>query len=570
MRKTKIIGTIGPNFCSYDNLKSLFNAGMDAVRLNFSHGDYAFFKQVITLIRNLAQELNKNIVIIQDLCGPKIRVGEIKPGGLTLTKDDIITVYPEGYELENALEKIVISFAELSQSVKPGNRILLDDGNLELEVVALEPPLVQCRVITGGVLTSHKGVNLPGADLKISALTPKDRSDLEFGLAQGVDWVALSFVRQAEDIKELKTLMQQLGRQVPILAKIEKAEGVENLNEILFESDGILVARGDMGVELPLEEVPVIQKRIIDKCNREAKPVITATQMLDSMQEHPRPTRAEVEDIATAIWEGSDALMLSGETASGKYPLQAVEVMARVAEYAEQDMPPLNYKFKPAANNVLEALSRATYEISESLKAAAIVVSTSSGRSAMVISKFKTKAPIIALTEVPETLKTLALSWGVFPILVPEEPDTESFLKTIEAELISRAYAQAGDLIVITAGVPVGVSGSTDMVKIQVLGHNFLRGIGIGDKLHIKGTLKTLDQDFGANDILLLEKLDDGLIKQACQAGGLVIISGEKGSEIEKLCSKCGLNAIIGVASGANLLPGRQVELDLARGLVIF
>ena len=381
VKKTKIVCTIGPASNSRETLKEMILAGMDVARLNFSHGTHEGHKKVMSTIRELADELGKPVAILQDLCGPKIRVGDIPGGPVILKEGDIFTLTSE--ECEGDTSRAHISYSKLSEEVTPNTRILIDDGLLKLVVEKVEPPRVICRVVIGGPLSSHKGVNFPDTELKIPALTEKDKEDLQFGLKENVDWIALSFVQRPEDIFELKELISNAGKATPVISKIEKGEALKQLNKIIDISDGLMVARGDLGIETPMERLPLVQKKTIKLCKKQGMPVITATQMMDSMIRNPRPTNAEVTDVANSILDGTDAVMLSGETASGKYPVEAVRVMAKIAVTIEEVLPYEKVLTEKAKEHgILQVISRSACEMSEELKASAIIVSTSSGRSA--------------------------------------------------------------------------------------------------------------------------------------------------------------------------------------------
>jgi pyruvate kinase len=454
-----------------DNLTLLSRAGMDVARFNFSHGTHEEHRVRYEAVRQAAQITGRPLAVLQDLCGPKIRVGVVADG-TRLRKDArfILTTEP----ITGNEDRAHLPIPEMFAAVTPGNRLLLDDGLLELVITDKTATELVTRVINGGTLGSKKGISAPGVPLAIGAVTAKDIKDVQFGLALGVDYVALSFVKDADDVKHLRGIMQNAGRVVPIIVKIEKPEAVENLDEILDAADGAMVARGDLGVEIPVEQVAVVQKRMIRACNKRGKPVITATQMLDSMIRNPRPTRAEVTDIFNAVLDGTDAVMLSGETAVGGYPFEAVQTMARVAECAEGEMDYeriLEQKHKDhGRENVTDAIGEAVVQISEDQQAKAILCATATGGTARVVSKFKPRAPILAATTDAATYQRMALYWGVTPLLVPQPHDTDGMVaQTVEAALHG-GYVSEGDLVVITAGTPIGVPGSTNLVQVHRVG----------------------------------------------------------------------------------------------------
>jgi pyruvate kinase len=453
-RRTKIVCTIGP--ASEDKLDALIAAGMDCARLNFSHGSYEDHKKRYDMIRAAAQRAGRPIAILQDLQGPKIRVGKVQDPGIELKPGDSLTITNRVVLGQPGL--VSTTYQNLPTDVKPGDRILLDDGLLELEVVSEGATDVVTRVIVGGLLKSNKGINLPGVKVSAPALTPKDKEDLTFGLALGVDYVALSFVRDVNDVQEAKALIKQSGRNVPLIVKLEKPEAVEQLEAIADATDGLMVARGDLGVELRPERVPLIQKRAIEVVNARAKIVITATQMLESMIHNPRPTRAEASDVANAVLDGSDAVMLSGETASGKYPIEAVSMMRDIINEIEQSpryQRNLAHKYE-TAKNFRTATAAAAVAAARDLQVQAIACFTQSGQTAELLSEFRPTALIVALTPSIETAQRLALHWGVAPVVIELHGSTEAMIKEVEAVLQAKGFAKAGDPVVITLGQPGG------------------------------------------------------------------------------------------------------------------
>lgn len=466
-RRTKIVCTIGPRTSSSEKISQLINAGMDVARLNFSHGDHESHRRTIRLIRNLSRRSGKEIGILQDLGGPKIRLGDIKGNKRKLDHGDRVVLFA-GKSSED--DTIPVNYPEFVRGIEAGNVILLADGTVQLLAVEKRGNKVVCEVIVGGVILSHKGVNLPFSHLSIKAFTEKDRADLEVGLAEKVDFVALSFVRSLKDLEEIRQMMNGVTRPPMLIAKIEKPQAVENFEEILAAVDGVMVARGDLGVEMPLEEIPMIQKRIIRMTRQAGKPVITATQMLTSMLENPRPTRAEATDVANAILDGTDAVMLSDETAMGNYPAEAVSILDKIARSTElhlKDIDFLKEDISEFLHTVPAGISRAACLLAQDLGASAIVASSSSGSTARLVARFRPSAPIMALTDRTETLRQLALSWGVIPHLVSSFVDTDQMFATARTWAVERDLARSGDCLVITAGVPVGVSGTTNLLKVM-------------------------------------------------------------------------------------------------------
>jgi pyruvate kinase len=469
MRRTKIVCTIGPAITK-EIFPALVEAGLNVARQNFSHGTQAEHQARFDMIRSASQEAGRPVAILQDLAGPKIRLGDIQPEPINLVPEQTFTLTKRS--IMGTQERCSINTPEVIETTPVGATVLLADGALELQVVEKSPESLTCRVVVGGPLSSHKGVNLPGVLLPISALTAKDRDDLAFGLAQGVDLVALSFVRTAADVVELKDLIARRGLSTPVIAKIEKPEAVDNIKEILKVADGIMVARGDLGVEMPLKQVPLVQKFLIGEANRMGKPVITATQMLASMVNNPRPTRAEVTDVANAILDGTDAVMLSEETAIGHYPVEAVRFLDGIARTTETTFPfdDWLHRFdKLVRDSISDAISYAACELARNLQAKAILASTASGTTARLISRFRPAMPVIAVTSKEETEKRLCLSWGVFPLLIEELKNVDQMLEVVKMMAAERGHLTSGDRLVITAGTPLGTTGATNLIKADYI-----------------------------------------------------------------------------------------------------
>jgi len=468
-QRTRIVCTLGPSSDSDEIVRAMIRAGMDVARLNFSHGDHTTHAASVARVRRIARAENAVVAILADLQGPKIRVGEIGNAVALLRTGTEFTLTNRSM-IGN--EKIAsVDWADLPQATKPGNRILLDDGKIELQVVSANATDVNTRVVSGGELKAHKGVNLPGAKLSISALTDKDRADLVFAVQQEVDYIALSFVRRAEDVIELKQLLGAQGASIPVIAKIEKPEAMESIDAIIDASDGVMVARGDLGVESPPEQVPIYQKSIIRKAIAAGKPVITATQMLESMIQNPRPTRAEASDVANAILDGTDAIMLSAETAAGKYPVEAVQMMARIGDAVESSLQFQACAFDFGdAMSMTDAIGNATCDIARQLNAKLIITATSSGFTARMISRHRPLTPIFAVTSNEQTQRRLALVWGVNASLISKASTMEQVIAESIAAATKQGVVKQGDLIVITAGVPTGIAGRTNMIQVRVVG----------------------------------------------------------------------------------------------------
>lgn len=468
MRKTKIVCTIGPSSESLENIKKLILAGMNVARLNFSHGDFDEHGVRIKNIRQASEELGKSVAILLDTKGPEIRTGKLREEPIELEQDEFVTLTTE--EILGDKDRLSVTYSDLPGDVEVGSTILIDDGLIGLSVVEIQGTEIKCRIVNGGTIKSKKGVNVPGVKISLPGITEKDANDIKFGIESGVDFIAASFVRKASDVLEIRQLLEKNNAaHIQIISKIENQEGIDNLDEILEVSDGLMVARGDLGVEIPAEDVPLAQKRMIEKCNVAGKPVITATQMLDSMQRNPRPTRAEASDVANAIFDGTDAIMLSGETAAGKYPVESVETMSRIAEKAESA---LEYReiFLKQSNaqqtTVTEAISQAVANSALELNAKAIITSTETGYTARMVSKYRPKAPIIAVTTEDQTMRRLALNWGVTPVKGTLATSTDEMFDYAMQGGLDSGVVKEGDLVVITAGVPLGRSGSTNLVKI--------------------------------------------------------------------------------------------------------
>ncbi|MBD2554010.1 pyruvate kinase [Limnothrix sp. FACHB-708] len=466
--RTKIVATIGPASDSPEMIRKMLLAGMNVARLNFSHGHYDDHAERIWRLRQASEELDLPLMLLQDLQGPKIRVGDLPPEGIPLIEGEILTLVPIA-EYQNQPNTVGIDYPHLAAEAEPGTQVLLDDGLLELSVQQIDGHAVHCQVIEGGILKSRKGVNFPSLDLQLPSITDKDKRDLEFGIAQGVDLISLSFVRKPEDVQVLKALLAAKGAEIPVLAKLEKPQAIANLQAIIDECDAVMVARGDLGVEMRPEKVPLIQKQIIRLCNQRGIPVITATQMLDSMIHNPRPTRAEASDVANAIMDGTDAVMLSGESAVGSYPIESVKMLARIATEVEPSIQFVNYP--PNQNEDTDAISEALHAIDETIDLQCIVAFTETGYTAQLASAERPRTTIIAYTPDPKVYHRLSLSWGVRPILLKgfNGETLASALALVEQDLLARQYAAPGDKVLVMGGVPFGKAGSTNFLKIHTI-----------------------------------------------------------------------------------------------------
>ncbi len=468
MRTSKIVATLGPSTDTPDTLRKLFDAGVDVFRLNFSHGSQDEHAARIRAVRALATELGVYAGILLDLQGPKIRLGTFAGGGCVLQDGQLFTITTEA-GVTGSCDRATTSYPDFARDVKTGDPVLLADGSVRLRVLSSDGVAARCEVESGGPISDRKGINLPGVTLSTHSMTRKDMSDLAFGLEQGIDMVALSFVRKAQDVLRLRVFLDERESKIPVIAKIEKPEAVQNLSSILEEADGVMVARGDLGVELPVEKVPFIQKAIIRRARKYGKFVITATQMLESMIENSYPTRAEVSDVANAIYDGTDAVMLSAETSAGKYPVAAVQMMARIALEAENSIRARGFQEPPTINNDSHAdiLAHAAYQTARAASVAAIVVFTRTGASARLVSRFRPPVPIYAFTSSEATARQLSVVFGTRPVLAPDVKSTDEMLGQVEAMLVDRKWLKPGDVVVFVAGQPIGWPGTTNMMKLH-------------------------------------------------------------------------------------------------------
>ena len=577
MKKTKIVCTIGPASESVDMLVNLINAGMNVCRLNFSHGDYEEHGARIKNIREAVKITGKRVAILLDTKGPEIRTNDMENGAITMKIGDSVRISMT--EVLGTNEKFSITYPELINDVNVGSHILLDDGLIDLEVtdIVRDAHEIVTVVKNERVLKNKKGVNVPGVSVNLPGITEKDANDIRFGIGQGIDFIAASFVRRASDVLEItKILEEENATHIQIIPKIENQEGIDNIDEILKVSDGLMVARGDMGVEIPTEDVPVVQKALIKKCNALGKPVITATQMLDSMQRNPRPTRAEANDVANAIYDGTDAVMLSGETAAGDYPLEAVQTMARIAVRTEetlvnQDSFALKLYSK---TDMTEAIGQSVGHTARNLGIQTIVAATESGHTARMISKYRPKAHIVAITFSEQKARSLSLSWGVYATVADKPSSTDEMFNLASKVSQEEGYASEGDLIIITAGVPVGEKGTTNLMKIQMIGSKLVQGQGVGEeaiiaKAVVAGTAEEAVAKATEGAILVTKTTDKEYMPAIEKASALVVEEGGLTSHAAVVAIAQNIPVIVGAADATSLINNDEViTVDPRRGIV--
>ncbi|WP_200816604.1 pyruvate kinase [Halobacillus sp. Marseille-P3879] len=576
MRKTKIVSTIGPASESVEILTDLINSGMNVARLNFSHGDFDEHGARIRNIREAASVTGQTVAILLDTKGPEIRTGSLKDGEAYLEKGN--TAYVTMEEIEGTAERFSVTYPGLINDVHTGSKILLDDGLVELKVeeVLKDQNEIKTTILNNGLLKNKKGVNVPNVSVNLPGITEKDARDIEFGIEQDVDFIAASFVRRASDVLEIKELLEQHNAShIQIIPKIENQEGVDNIDDILEVSDGLMVARGDLGVEIPPEDVPLVQKKLIKKCNRVGKPVITATQMLDSMQRNPRPTRAEASDVANAIFDGTDAIMLSGETAAGDYPREAVQTMSNIATKTETG---LNYKAildersKHSDMTITDAISQSVTHTAINLKVNAVVTPTESGHTARMISKYRPQAPIVAITSSERVNRKLSLVWGVYAVMGPQSESTDDMLDVAVDRGLASGIVTRGDRVIITGGVPVGESGTTNLMKVHVIGDVLLKGQGVGRKsaygrvVVAKNAQDAIDRVEEGN-ILVTYSTDRDMMTAVEKAGGIITQEGGLTSHAAVVGLSLGIPVIVGVEDALDKIKdGSDLTMDSTRG----
>ncbi len=576
MRKTKIVATIGPSSYEKGVFTELVKAGVNVARLNFSHGDHESHRQRMDMIKEVRQELNIPVAILLDTKGPEIRLREVEEGTVLEKGTEFILT---SRELVGNASMASITYTKLYKDVEIGDVILIDDGLVGLKVKEVRGEDIVTNVEYGGPIKTKKGVNAPGIKVKLPAVTEKDKADIIFGIEHDIDFIAASFIRKADDVLEIRKILEENGGNgIQIISKIENQEGYDNLEKIIKVSDGIMVARGDLGVEIPIEEVPVAQKKMISMCNEQGKPVITATQMLDSMIRNPSPTRAEATDVANAIHDGTDAIMLSGETAAGKYPVKAVKTMDRIARRTENS---LDYnklleqsEEYPYHDNVTYAVSRATVETAHNLNAKAIITPTSSGFTAYKVAMHHPKCIIIAATVSEKVRRKLSLVRGVYAVMSPKATSTDELFDFIENTVIDNGILKEGDLAVFTAGIPVGVAGATNLMKVHVIGNVILKGVGIGSKKYT-GTLKIINNLEEAKtkvhpgDVIYADYLDEDFGPHINKAGAIITREAGYTSFGAVAGITLGVPAVVGVKKATTVLrEGQEITVDAKLGLV--
>lgn len=578
MRKTKIVCTLGPATNDVEIMKQLIHNGMDAARINFSHGTYETHAETIAKLKQAREELNAPIPLILDTKGPEIRVKTFKEDKVRLEEDATFTLTTR--EVEGDVNIVSVTYADLPKDVHRGSRILIDDGLIELKVEDITETDVVCKVINGGVVKSRKGVNLPGVEVNLPSLMEKDIEDLKFGVENGFDIVAASFIRSAEDVLKIRRVLEENGGgQMHIISKIENQQGVENIDKILEASDGIMVARGDLGVEIPPEEVPLVQKILIAKANRIGKPVITATQMLESMVHSPRPTRAEANDVANAIFDGSDAIMLSGETAAGAYPLEAVATMARIALKAESAVDyaaKLANTTEPARVNITNAISMAACATAAELKTAAITTVTKSGFTARMISRYRPACPLIASTSDETVWRQMNLIWGCKPMLYTGELPRGGVLDTALEIAVKSGLLKNGDTVVSALGMPLGFSGATNTLRVDIVGDVLCKGKGVGTK-RATGTARVItardgvERTFHQGDILVTTATDSSFMPYIRKAAAIVVgpLDQNVNSHAEVAGMALDIPVIVCNAKVVDFIPAHSlITVDAEKGFV--
>ncbi len=577
MKKTKMVCTIGPASDSKEVLKELFKKGLNVCRLNFSHGNHEGHQKTIDNIKAVREELDLPIGIMLDTKGPEIRLGDFKDGPITLEYGDEFTLTTRDILGDKTI--VSQSYEDLPKDVSKGSIILIDDGLVELEVIeVINDTDIRCKALNHGELSNHKGVNVPNVKLNLPSVTEKDVDDILFGIKNEVDFIAPSFIRKAEDVLQIRKILEDNNASdIEIISKIENQEGIDNIDLILDASDGVMVARGDMGVEIKTEEIPLVQKTLIRKANEKGKSVITATQMLDSMIRNPRPTRAEVTDVANAILDGTGAIMLSGESAAGKYPIKAVETMHNIAVATENSE---NYKERFDAKDLEEvristtnAIGRATCTTAKELEASAIITATSSGHTSKAISKFRPKTPIIAATTTKSVMRKLSLTWGVYPVLSPYTDSTDDVIDYSIHSALEKGYVKEGDLVVVTAGVPVGLAGSTNLLKVHTISKILVKGMGIGKGTAV-GKVCRIEKDedlknFEEGDIIVTPFSHKDMVKYIEKASAIVVEEGGLTSHAAIVGLNLGKPTIVGAKDAVSSLEdGQLVTVDSVTGVV--
>ncbi len=580
MRKTKIVCTMGPSTADDNVLRELMLAGMNVARQNFSHGDHESHLKTFQQVKRIREELDLPVASLLDTKGPEVRVKLFKDGKVELKDGQEFVLTTR--EVEGNENEVSITYKNLAHDIDVGTVILADDGLIEMKVVDISVSDagddIKCRIVHGGILSNNKSCNFPGAKLSMPYVSERDRSDIIFGIKTGFDFIAASFVSCDADILEIRKILEENGgKDIKIIAKIENQEGVDNIDDILRVSDGIMVARGDMGVEIPFEKIPQIQKMLIEKGYNAGKQVITATQMLESMIKNPRPTRAETTDVANAIYDGTSAIMLSGETAAGLYPVEAVKTMARIAETTENN---INYskRFRArevdSAENVTNAISHATVTTALDLNAKAILTVTTTGGTAKLLSKYRPNRPILSCTPNVRTWRQLNLSWGVVPLMSRLMDTTDDLFNHAVECAVNAGYLENGDLVVITAGVPLGISGTTNLMKVHVVGDVLVRGQGVTEKsvtapLCVARTEEEAVRNFVNGDILVMPETDNSIMRILRAASGIITEKAGKDSHAAVVGLSLDIPVIVGAENATQILKsGTTVTMDGSKGIV--
>lgn len=575
IRKTKIVCTMGPNLFEKHLIAPLMKAGMNVARFNFSHGTYETHQHYYDEVCRIRDELGLPVATMLDTKGPEIRVRSFKNGRVTLQNGQLFTLTTD--EVEGDEERVSITYKELPQDIAVGSSILIDDGLIGMQVERIDGADIVCRVLNGGVVSNNKGVNIPNAHLSMPFISEKDHQDILFAIKNGYDFIAASFTRCADDIMQIRHILQENNcHTINIIAKIENMEGVENIDEILRVVDGVMVARGDLGVEVPLEDVPSLQKKLIQRGIAAGKPVITATQMLDSMIKNPRPTRAEATDVANAIYDGTSAIMLSGESAVGAYPVEAVETMVRIALRAEADMDYIRRfsRDTSASTDVTNAISHATVTSAHDLNASAIITVTKSGSTARILSRYRPACVIVGCTTEKHVWRQLALSWGTVPLMIAEESNTDDLFEHAVDAAVQNGLVHDGELVVLTAGVPLGISGTTNLMKVHVVGHLLSRGLGLhgGKVVAPLCVIRNLEKDaknFNTGDVIVCHQTTREMFSMLRKSSAIVLEDDNPEGHGAIAGMSLDIPVIIGAKNATNILKsGAIVTVDGEKGTV--